>query len=173
MIGLELYSEPSEQHIPHNPSVEQFAIHPYFNRIGQMPLSKENESADIVYLCHKLEHLDEHDAIFLLAEVFRVLKHGGVIQLTCTDFAKICKIYKREGSLDYAIGGVDKIKDLIGQTVFDEDCLRKKLTEIGFTGLNFHRVNPRYFDDDFIERFGEDVYRVKQFYEIYVEGYKP
>ena len=168
MIGLEIYSTP-DQGIAHNLSYEAV----YFDSSVNNYINKKNEDVDVAYLCHTLEHLDEHDAIFLLAEVFRVLKHGGVIQLTCTDFAKICKIYKREGSLDYAIGGVDKIKDLIGQTVFDEDCLRKKLTEIGFTGLNFHRVNPRYFDDDFIDRFGEDVFRVRQLYEIYVEGVKP
>ena len=43
--------------------------------IGKDPLPFEDNSVDVVFSFHTLEHVDDY--LFALSEVFRVLKHGG------------------------------------------------------------------------------------------------
>ncbi len=68
-------------------------------RLG-IPL--EDNSCDVVYHSHVLEHLRRPHAIQFLRECYRVLKPGGVLRIAIPDLERICRAYleKLEAALD-------------------------------------------------------------------------
>ena len=57
-----------------------------------------NETADVVYSSHTLEHSTRHEGRVFLAECFRVLKKGGIVRLVVPDLQEIIMMYD-EGKL--------------------------------------------------------------------------
>lgn len=55
----------------------------------------ENEYFDFVYCSHFLEHLTPEQADFVLREVYRVLKKGGILRVVVPDLENICREYLR------------------------------------------------------------------------------
>lgn len=53
----------------------------------------EDNSMDVVYHSHMLEHLDRDAALDFLQEVKRVLKPGGIHRIVVPDFEQICRRY--------------------------------------------------------------------------------
>lgn len=52
-----------------------------------------NESIDIVYHSHFLEHLDQSDAARFIQEAWRVLKPGGIHRIVVPDMEFLCRRY--------------------------------------------------------------------------------
>ena len=52
-----------------------------------------DESADVVYHSHLIEHLDRNIAPLFLKECFRVLKPGGIMRIVAPDLEIICRKY--------------------------------------------------------------------------------
>ncbi|BCX12980.1 MAG: hypothetical protein KatS3mg067_1918 [Thermosynechococcus sp.] len=101
-----------------------------------------DDSVDLIYNCHVLEHFKRRDVPRVLKEWHRVLKPGGVLRISVPDFAQICKVYRRFGKLDLVIGPLFGRQDYlynIHYNVFDFDSLSRNLTEAGF-------VNVRHYD---------------------------
>ncbi len=57
-------------------------------------------SVEIIYSSHMLEHLDRQDALVFLQEAHRVLVVGGLIRLCLPDINKLCKSYLEHGDAD-------------------------------------------------------------------------
>lgn len=55
----------------------------------------ENNSIDIIYSSHFLEHLSQKQADFVLMECERVLKKNGILRLVVPDLENICQEYLR------------------------------------------------------------------------------
>lgn len=55
----------------------------------------DNDSFDVVYSSHFLEHLSPEQAKFFLRECYRVLKPGGIIRIVVPDLENICREYLR------------------------------------------------------------------------------
>lgn len=55
-----------------------------------------DETVDVVYASHLLEHLAVGDAERFLREAFRVLKPGGVVRLVVPDLYEISRVYVEE-----------------------------------------------------------------------------
>jgi predicted SAM-dependent methyltransferase len=53
----------------------------------------ENNSTDVVYHSHVLEHFNKEGGKFFLSECFRVLKSGGVLRIAVPDLEQITKSY--------------------------------------------------------------------------------
>lgn len=66
----------------------------------------KDESFDVVYHSHLLEHLSREQAPLFLKECHRILKHGGIIRVVTPNLEKICRLYLE--ALEKACGG-DKI----------------------------------------------------------------
>jgi len=45
----------------------------------------ENNSIEIIYSSHTIEHIDDKSAINMINEAFRILKPGGILRITCPD----------------------------------------------------------------------------------------
>lgn len=50
----------------------------------------DDESVDSIYACHVIEHLSRKEFGDFVAEVNRVLKPGGTIEILCPDIVRVC-----------------------------------------------------------------------------------
>jgi ubiquinone/menaquinone biosynthesis C-methylase UbiE len=128
--------------------------------LGQSPLPFADESYDLVFMSHILEHIPWYRSVTALREVHRVLKPGGELELYVPDFAFIVQCYQEQrcgddwrifndagGWMTWVNGrlftyGEDATELLskerpIPQThhkaVFDEPYLLARLEDAGFT----------------------------------------
>jgi len=97
-----------------------------------------DNSADLIYACHLLEHYGRHELRKVLNEWYRALKPGGVLRLAVPDFAAVCHLYDREGLRDgysglvgLVCGGQRNCADF-HKAIFDEPFLRCLLRKTGF-----------------------------------------
>jgi len=104
----------------------------------------EEESVDLIYACHVLEHFGRNKIGNVLAEWYRVLKTGGVLRIAVPDFAVLTKVYQITGDLQLVLGSIVGRQDYPGNThyiVFDYTSLSKALKEAGFRDI--HRYDWR------------------------------
>lgn len=96
----------------------------------------ENDSVDLIYACHILEHFKRGEVVGVLKEWFRVLKPGGILRISVPGFEEMVAIYQKHGDLKLILGPL-----VGGQTylynfhymVFDFKLLSSFLREAGFS----------------------------------------
>jgi ubiquinone/menaquinone biosynthesis C-methylase UbiE len=95
-------------------------------------------TVDLIYACHVLEHYGRHEIRDVLSEWHRVLKPGGVLRLAVPDFAAVCHMYDSEGLRDgysglvgLVCGGQRNCVDF-HKAIFDEPFLGCLLKRTGF-----------------------------------------
>lgn len=59
-----------------------------------------DESCEVIYSSHMIEHLDRHEASQFLNEAFRVLRPGGIIRIVAPDIKKQVEKYNESGNSD-------------------------------------------------------------------------
>ncbi len=97
-----------------------------------------DESTDLIYACHVLEHFGRKTYMDALREWHRVLAPGGVLRLAVPDFAAAARLYL-SGTL---ARGIEDVRGLVtgGQRdeydfhgmIFDRDSLDADLRAVGF-----------------------------------------
>ncbi len=113
-------------HIDHVASIDNLSFIP-------------DDSIELIYNCHVLEHFKRRDVDRVLREWFRVLKPGGVLRISVPDFAKLCEVYLKERNIDRVIGALFGRQDYlynIHYNVFDFDSLSKSLQNAGFGNVS-------------------------------------
>lgn len=103
-------------------------VHVVTKKITSLPLFPSGV-ADLIYMCHVLEHVTRGQVSAVLNEMRRLLKPGGVLRLSVPDFDRIVDIYGTTGGDLKAIFG-----PLMGGQDYD---------------YNFHHVafNSRFLSD--------------------------
>lgn len=109
----------------------------HVSSVADMPFIADN-SADLVYASHVLEHFGRHEFMGVLREWYRVLSAGGVLRLAVPDFAACAELYQA-GRLSH---GLSELVGLIcgGQRdqydyhkmIFDFELLSGSLFAVGF-----------------------------------------
>jgi predicted SAM-dependent methyltransferase len=66
-----------------------------FDLFDKKHLPIENDSAEVFYSSHTLEHIDTPSGQFLIDEIFQKLKVGGVVRLTMPDIDLAYEAYKK------------------------------------------------------------------------------
>jgi predicted SAM-dependent methyltransferase len=99
------------------------------------------DSIDLIYAAHVLEHFGRHEVDAVLTEWRRVLKPGGVLRLSVPDYVACAKLLI-DGRL---ARGIDEILGLMvgGQRdahdyhkmIFDEASLEARLKKAGFSAM--------------------------------------
>lgn len=64
-----------------------------------------DESCDVLYSSHMIEHLDRREVSIFLREARRVLRPGGIIRLVAPDITRLVERYRESGDADAFIEG--------------------------------------------------------------------
>lgn len=96
----------------------------------------ESGSADLIYMCHVLEHVPRKELVAVLKELRRVLRQGGVLRLSVPDFDLMLAMYEAFGKdvtaiADPLLGSHANPYD-IHYAVFNRKHLDALLREAGF-----------------------------------------
>lgn len=62
--------------------------------------------ADLVYMCHVLEHVPRAKVPVVLSEMHRLLKPGGTLRLSVPDFDRIVHLYGESGGDIHSVHGI-------------------------------------------------------------------
>jgi len=108
----------------------------YIRRIDKLSPFRD-DSVDLIYACHCLEHFSHGQVHKILKEWHRVLKTGGVLRLSVPDFNLLTDLYLAtdrniDSVLMSTMGGQD-YKYNFHKTIFNEASLSSLLINAGFT----------------------------------------
>jgi len=95
-----------------------------------------DESVDLVYMCHILEHIKRDALVEVLTQIKRVLKKGGVLRISVPDFDQLIEVYNASGkNMDsihlQLMGGQDHAYNF-HYSVFNHTSLSNLLGKVGF-----------------------------------------
>jgi predicted SAM-dependent methyltransferase len=133
-------------HIDHQCLVTDFSIIP-------------DNTFDLVYASHVLEHFGRHEVQNVLKEWFRVTAPQGVIRLAVPDFAAVVAFYAQEGLRDGKSGlvglvcGGQRNEYDFHKIIFDEPFLTSLLKSVGF--VNVRRWDWRTTEHAHIDDFSQ------------------
>lgn len=116
--------------------------------------SISDNSCDIIYAAHVLEHFGRYQVLDVLKIWFRKLKVNGVLRLSVPDFAKVVYMYQKGTSLDtqllgYITGGQRDQFDY-HKMMFDRQNITRLLKEAGFTKIrlwDWRKTEHSHYDD--------------------------
>ena len=98
-----------------------------------------DETADLIYMCHVLEHMRAPQVEDVLQEMKRILKVGGILRLSVPDFDRLLDVYKAAGEDLNAIhmqlmGGQDSQYN-VHYCAFNQRSLSELLRTVGFAAV--------------------------------------
>lgn len=108
----------------------------YVREIDKLPIF-QNDSVDLIYACHCLEHFSHGQTHEILSEWQRVLKPGGILRLSVPDFDLLLKIYHSQHSdlsrvIGLLMGGQDYAFNF-HKCLFNYTSLKSALLKAGFS----------------------------------------
>jgi len=110
----------------------------YKNSIDDLSIFEDN-SIDLIYNCHVLEHFHKKKIPEVLNEWYRVLKPKGILRISVPDFQQLIKVYKKWKDIDIIqgplLGGQTYLYNF-HNTIFDYDSLIKYLYDSGFKSMH-------------------------------------
>ena len=116
-----------------------------------------DNSFEVVYHSHLLEHFPEHEALPLLRECHRILQPGGIIRVAVPDLEAIARLYLC--ALEKARGGDDQWMqhyDWLMLEFYDQTVRERP----GGAMLDYFRQNPIPNEAFIVERLGVEARRM-------------
>ena len=118
----------------------------------------EDNSIELIYSSHVLEHFKRARLPEVLKEWNRVLKPGGILRVAVPDFEGIVKVYNKYKDLDLVIGpifGGQNYLYNIHYNTFDFNSLSNYLSEAGFDNIEKYdwRLTEHSDIDDFSQAY--------------------
>jgi predicted SAM-dependent methyltransferase len=123
-----------------------------FNLLEKLPF--EDDSIDIVYTSHVLEHFSKCDAPKFLDECYRILKPNGIIRVIVPDLEQLIKNYIKflDGAKKGDIDSQEKYEWTLIE-LFDQMVRNYSGGEM----LNYWKQNPMPQEEFIIQRTGSEV----------------
>lgn len=127
---------------------------PGVNHVSEAyPLTFEDNTFDLVYSSHVLEHFEKNQTQDIVNEWVRILKPGGIIRLSVPSLENLIKIYQMTGDMEYIIGplmGGQTYKQNFHYNMFDTKRLTMYLENAGCEAVHtwdYRRTShSKYFD---------------------------
>lgn len=100
-----------------------------------------DNTVDLIYASHVLEHFGRHEVLAVLKGWYRVMRPGGKIRIAVPDFSAVVSLYEQEGLKDGYSGlmglvcGGQRNQYDFHKIIFDEPFLRTLLEKIGFKNV--------------------------------------
>lgn len=101
----------------------------------------QDNTVDLIYSCHVIEHFKRKDLPRVLKEWHRVMKKGGIFRVSVPDFKKLCEVYLKYDDINLVIGPIFGRQDYlynIHYNVFDFKYLKKELENAGFANVRLY-----------------------------------
>ena len=111
------------------------------------PLKFKDNSFDLVYASHILEHFNKVKVLKVLKEWVRVLKPGGILRISVPSFDNLSLIYKIDKNIDNISGplmGGQTYKDNFHYEIFHKHC---ELSRLQFLPLDHDFLYSSDFHD--------------------------
>lgn len=137
-------------------------MHPFNEKVKKCDIKKldfiKNETVDLIYACHVLEHVKRHEVIGVLKEWNRVLKKGGELYVAVPDFNAIVEHYNENKNLTILQGLLNGGQTYLGNehyVSFDFDFISNCLKESGFDKVSKYDWKKTEFSefDDFSKAY--------------------
>lgn len=107
--------------------------------IRKVPFPFQDNSAEMIFACHVMEHVSSGDAMRFLTDCYRILKPGGVIRICCP---VIGQWLTRQHARDLTSNHGHEI-------ILDEHLMRMLLWMAGFDHDKIRRTDRREMDGHF------------------------
>jgi ubiquinone/menaquinone biosynthesis C-methylase UbiE len=92
---------PGYKHI----DVVEFPHIDIISSVDRLPMI-EDDSCDVVYSCHVLEHFHRKLILDVLKEWLRILKPGGILRIAVPDMQSLFKVYEKTDDLLLILGPI-------------------------------------------------------------------
>jgi len=124
--------------------------------IDSLPI--ENNSVDLIYCCHVLEHFKIKDIERVLKEWYRILKPNGICRISVPDFEALNDVYNKYHDLKLIIGpifGKQNYLYNIHNTIFDIKTIKEYLSKVGFKSIDRYdwRKTEHFNIDDYSQAY--------------------
>ncbi|HKD15355.1 MAG TPA: methyltransferase domain-containing protein [Candidatus Angelobacter sp.] len=125
--------------------------------VNQLTFAADN-SVELIYASHVLEHFGRHEVDQVLREWFRVLCKGGILRLAVPDFEAVVSRYQETQELGELIGlvcGGQRNEYDYHKMVFDEKLLVGRLRDAGFSSVSRYdwRATEHAWMDDYSQAY--------------------
>jgi len=116
----------------------------------------KNDSIELIYACHVLEHFSHDEAAKVLNRWFEVIKAGGELRISVPDIDRIVKIYSKNWQHFQTPGNTPWIGLLYGgqgdpydfhKTGFNFCWMKYLLEGIGFVDVQEYPHEPHFLKD--------------------------
>jgi SAM-dependent methyltransferase len=108
-----------------------------------------NNSFDYVFSEHMIEHLSYKDGLFMLKEIFRVLKVSGKLRISTPDIDKIIKLHTGQKTKEQERYLKWCMEEVLGLYSPEESELQKRYPWWAIDYNHFRRAFPNFRDDSF------------------------
>jgi len=134
--------------------LQDFGHIDYKTSVDDLYFAKDN-TIELIYTAHVLEHFGRNEYIDVLKEWYRVLKPEGVLRVSVPSFDAVVKYYtSKSDDLELLLGllvGGQKVGEYdYHKMVFDKKLLTKVLIEIGFSEVyeyDWRETEHSHIDD--------------------------
>jgi len=118
----------------------------------------ENNSVDLIYVCHVLEHGNYEESENALKRWYEILKPGGILRVAVPDMEACFAHYFYHKNLEFlnsALWGSQKHPYDMHKNGWDFNKLKKDLTSVGFRDINRYdwRTTEHFYVDDYSQAY--------------------
>ena len=117
-----------------------------------------NNSVDLIYTCHMLEHASRTDAYKAMYRWWEVLKPEGILRVSVPDLEALFKYYLETGdmaAIENLLYGSQKHEFDFHYTGWTESTLTKDLKTVGFKSVKRYdwRNTEHFYIDDYSQSY--------------------